>query len=466
MSDIEKKVRALMSQGSEHEKLDYKTSIDTTNKGDIVEISKDIAAMLSSGGGSLLIGADDTGNASGTFTDDLYEKFDETILRAKLKKYIDEPFDVRVSSTKFDSSNFILIECSEYADGFVVFKADGQYEKNSKAKVVFRAGDVFVRHGSASEKWQQHDIRRIVAGQVSKERSEWLKEIGGVGLASGDNTRSMKATLKNEANRLKQKINESELTIHDIEVSLDRVTKVSIEAIDSEDDNLFKASVDTLNTIYNLGFNSQGTWRLSNGFNPVELWYEVLIRIPLIGGACIESKRYDLATLIVMQNVDGDDGDYYTNWYRHALTMSARANYSPREVNDEPRSMLSATTSLFRENKQYKKILNWDDDEGRTFIVRFDYLAAITITDSLQKYDQSQYYPSFAFYDKTRVIQLMKDILLTDEIREKLFKSTPSQLAQYINSIDQTAQHAGNYFWHTGQWRGELSAFMQQAASS
>lgn len=466
MSDIQQKIRALMGQGSEYEKLDYKTSIDIANKGDIVEITKDIAAMLSSGGGSLLIGADDTGNASGTFTDALHSTFDEAILRAKLKKYIDEPFDVRVSSAKFDNSNFILIECSEYADGFVVLKADGQYEKNSKTKVVFREGDVFVRHGSASEKWKQHDIRRIIAGQVSKERSEWLKEIGGLGLIPYDNTRSIKATLKNEVNELEQKINKSELNIHDIEVSLDRITKVSIESVDKEDDSLFKASIDTLNTIYNLGFNSNGAWRLNNGFNPVELWYEVLIRIPLIGGVCIESKRYDLAKLIVMQKVDGDDGDYYTNWYRHALTMSARANYSPREVDSEPRSILSATTSLFRESKQYKKILNWSDDEGRTFIVRFDYLAAITIIDNLQEYDQSQYYPSFAFYDKARVIQMMKDILLKDELREKLFKSTPPQLAQYINSIDQTAQREGSFFWHTGQWRGELNTFMQQATSS
>jgi hypothetical protein len=44
-----------------------------------------------------------------------------------------------------------------HPDGFCIFKADGFYGKAA----VFRAGDVYARHGSASERWQQPDIDRI-----------------------------------------------------------------------------------------------------------------------------------------------------------------------------------------------------------------------------------------------------------------------------------------------------------------
>lgn len=60
MDSIDNKILSLLKQGSENQKLDYKRSFDISNKGECIEIIKDIAAMLSSGGGIILIGADGT----------------------------------------------------------------------------------------------------------------------------------------------------------------------------------------------------------------------------------------------------------------------------------------------------------------------------------------------------------------------------------------------------------------------
>lgn len=463
MSDIEQKIRALLGQGSEHEKLDYKQSLDMDDKADLIEITKDIAAMLSSGGGSLLIGADDNGGFGARFTDELYDRFDETVLRAKLKKYIDEPFDVHVSSVKFDGHNFVLIECEGYKDGFVVLKTDGQYEKNGKTKLIFRASEVFVRHGSASERWQQHDIRRIIASQVSKERATWIKELSFFEPGGSENYRHIKSEIKTELSLVKSKLNDATLTKSDIVVTLDKIFSFGIEAIDNENDKIFDLSLRTIHDMYALGFDTRGSWRLNNGFNPVELWYEILIRLPLLGGACIEAKRYDLAKLVVLQRVSGNDSEDYNNWYRHALTMSARANYTPSVSRGEEASILSATTRLFREDMLYKELLSWDDDQGRTYIVSFDYLASLVIVDSMQQNSDHDYYPSFGFYEKNRIFSMMRDILLDESVRAKIFRSAPPQIAYIVNCVDEMAGRVGMHFWNVGRWRGELTNFMQNA---
>ncbi|GEM_PF-7062153 len=459
MLDIEQKIRALLGQGSEHERLDYKQSLDIDDKADLIEITKDIAAMLSSGGGSLLIGADDNGGFGTRFTDGLYDKFDETTLRAKLKKYIDEPFDVHVSSVKFDGHNFVLIECEGYRDGFVVLKADGQYEKNGKIKLIFRSSEVFVRHGSASERWRQHDIRRIIASQVSKERATWIKELSFLEPSGTENYRHIKSEVKAELSLIRSKLNDATLTEPDIVVSLDKIIRIGIEAIDDENDKVFNLSLTTVHDIYGLGFDSRGNWRLNNGFDPVELWYSILVRLPLLGGACIEAKRYDLVKSIALQNVNGADGEYYSNWYRHALTMSARQNYTPQDDG----SILAATTRLFRQDLMYKELLGWDDDQGRTYIVSFDYLACLMIVDHMKRSDDSDYYTSFGFYEKTRIMPMMRDIVLDADTRGKVFDSQPPQIAYAINCVDDMGSRVGRQFWHKGQWRGELADFIQNA---
>ena len=456
-TDIEQKIKALLSQGSEHEKLDYKRSLNLAEKSEVIEITKDIAAMLSSGGGSLLVGADDVGNPVNDFTQEMYERFDETTLRSKVKKYIDEPFDVRVSSASFDGNNFTLIECGEHQDGFVVIKSIGQYVHNGSDKIIFRPGDVFVRHGSASERWQQHDIRRIISSQVSKERATWIKELSFLEPSGSENYRHIKSEIKSELSDVRTKISDSSLTQSDIVVSLDKIFRIGIEAIDNENDKIFNLSLSTVHAMYSLGFDSRGNWRLNNGFNPVELWYEILIRLPLLGGACIEAKRYDLAKLVALQPVSGDDSEYYSNWYRHALTMSARANYTPQASSGRESSILSATTRLFREDRLYKDLL------GRTYIVSFDYLAALVIVDSTQQNSDHDYYPSFGFYEKNRIFSMMRDILLNESVRSNLFRSAPPQIAYIVNCVDEMAGRVGMHFWHVGRWRGELADFMQNA---
>lgn len=463
MDDIQQKIKALLGQGTEHEKLDYKKTLDIADTHELVEITKDIAAMLSSGGGSLLVGADDAGNPVNDLSDALFEKFDETKLRNKLKKYINEPLPIRAAAVQIDGFNHILIECDEHPDGFVILKAIGQYPDGVKTKDVFKPGDVFVRHGSASERWQQHDIERIVASRISKAKNSWLKDAELILTRIGQQNApevDEKRRLKELVNSLKDKVKAATLNQSDIQLALDEICLTAIKAVHNEEEGVFKVCVDSLVACYALGFDHKGAWKLTSSFNPVELWYAVLVRLPLVGGACVEAKLYAYAKYIILQNVPGDDGRHYRTWYRHALTMSSRGNYTPRGSNGEGRSFLSATTNFFRTDIQYKNALNWDDEEGRTFIVSFDYLATLVILDDLQRIDTSEFYTSFAFYDKDRITQMLVDILLNEKVRESLFKSQPEQLAYIAKEVDDVAYQEEGLYWDKGDWRYGLTGFM------
>jgi hypothetical protein len=166
------KLLRLLDEGGESETLDFKETSDLSSKEDQVEVAKDVGAMLVDGG-FIVVGADSRGRPTGRFTRAQAKLFDEATLRAKLAKWIPEPFELKVGVHDHGGNLFAVVYVGSNPKGCCVFQADGQYTKNGKLVVAFRAGDIFVRHGTASERFQQHDLDRIFARaeQVWAERA-------------------------------------------------------------------------------------------------------------------------------------------------------------------------------------------------------------------------------------------------------------------------------------------------------
>lgn len=161
MADVsEAQLRILLDQGHEHEMLDYKGQFDGTATRSWVELAKDVGAMQIEGG-HIVFGADSGGHFTGALSERSSNLLDESAVRGKLRQYIDEPFDIRTAVHTIDGHRVGLLYVAPRADGFCIFKADGQYEVDGKTKAAFRKGDVYARHGSASEHWQQADVARI-----------------------------------------------------------------------------------------------------------------------------------------------------------------------------------------------------------------------------------------------------------------------------------------------------------------
>lgn len=156
------KLDELLREAHEHEALDYKRQLDLNDNTALLELVKDIAAFSASGG-YLVIGADDGGRPTAMVSEAEALLLDESRLRAKVKRYLPEPLTIRTARHDLDGALVVLVYVGPHPDGFVIVHADGQTADN---KVVFRRGDVFVRHGTASERWEPHDFGQIKEAMI------------------------------------------------------------------------------------------------------------------------------------------------------------------------------------------------------------------------------------------------------------------------------------------------------------
>ncbi len=168
------RLRALLARGAESNDLDFKATWDPRHKPDRIELCKDIAAMESlSSGGYIVVGADDYGAPSGLFTPRPASDFDEQKVRSQVASVLGEPIDFSAALHHVESSDFLLIGVGPNRDGMRIMSKDGEYEK----KTVWRAGDVFVRRGTSSVRWNQHEARGIIERIIAVRKEEWRRDV-------------------------------------------------------------------------------------------------------------------------------------------------------------------------------------------------------------------------------------------------------------------------------------------------
>ena len=150
------KLLELLNAQHESERLDYKRTTDLSEKRGELELIKDIAAFQAEGG-YLVVGVDETGVPTGEVSEEQAALFDESRLRSKTLRYLAEPLDLRTATHIVDGARVVLIHIGPHPDGVAIIAADGAIGD----KTIFRKGDVFVRHGTASERWTHLDLVRL-----------------------------------------------------------------------------------------------------------------------------------------------------------------------------------------------------------------------------------------------------------------------------------------------------------------
>ncbi|MGE3193761.1 MAG: ATP-binding protein [Microbacteriaceae bacterium] len=168
------RLRGLLARGAEADDLDFKATWDPRPKSDLIELCKDIAAMESlPDGGYIVVGADDHGSPSGMFAPEAARDFDEQKVRSKVAAVLGEPIDLSAALHRIESNDFLLIGVGPNWDGMRIMSKDGEYEN----KTVWRAGDVFVRRGTSSVRWNQHEARGIIERVIAARKEEWRRDI-------------------------------------------------------------------------------------------------------------------------------------------------------------------------------------------------------------------------------------------------------------------------------------------------
>jgi hypothetical protein len=166
--------------GSEAADLDFKSMFNPSDKGEFLEIIKDIVAMANSGGGIILFGVHNDGQPSAADLRGL-ASFDPAKISDAIYKYTDCQFG------GFELCESVKRGHTVWAIGIgpteipIVFSQTGNYaESSGKQRNSFLGGTVYFRHGAKSEPGNSEDLRIFIDNRLQSVRSEWLSGIAKV----------------------------------------------------------------------------------------------------------------------------------------------------------------------------------------------------------------------------------------------------------------------------------------------
>ncbi len=170
------RVTKCLAANRESKSVEFKEQFLPSDARQSLEVLKDIVAIANSGGGTLAVGIDNSGAASGTDV--------KTVLNYDHAKYCD-------LIRKYTLQNFCYFELIEaekdgrkvaiflinQPDYPLVFEKPGTYpiENNSKQITVFGQGTVFFRHGAKSEHGTSDDLRRFLQKRIREMEDQLLK---------------------------------------------------------------------------------------------------------------------------------------------------------------------------------------------------------------------------------------------------------------------------------------------------
>jgi hypothetical protein len=476
------KLRELLAEGHEQSALDYKKILDLNDRRDIVELTKDVAAMQAEGaGGYIVIGADDQGNVVSDLTPPLAALFDEAKLRAKLKRYIAEPFTVLTARYNVAGNEVVLLYIAPNPEGWCIFIADGEYEHppgSGKRVTRFRIGEVFVRRGTASDRWQDADRKRLVQQIVTRRKEEWRAEFRtelaamnlGLSAQQLEQTPSSTVTWKLDAagfaelvielmrrrddiplqrmlNQVRSDASESLVKdFGELSTLLDRLASFSALALTYEQPVSFERGVNTFVRIYELGVDQHGTRR--SDVDAARLWLIVAARIYGLGGLAVRLRGWRAVRFLANRKPAGRDFSHYANWLRHAQVMASRGKILDDKENS---GLIAHARNVVRSVDALRPDVPANSEAVLDSLCQFDALAGLAVIGERGRLGRGTYYPNFSRYYTHRTEPAFVTVVSDPAARDALFVGDDALLATAINDMNQSALREG--FSYDG-WEG------------
>ena len=160
--------------------LDFKDRFEPGNTGDWCELIKDVIAMANSGGGRIVIGANDDGTPS-VYDALPFLNLDLADITNKVHKYTGMQISgFRVYEAVRQEKRLAVLDI-EAVRFPIIFSAPGTYEiAAGKQKTAFGKGTVYFRHGPKSEPGSSDDLRAALERELARVKSFWLDGIARV----------------------------------------------------------------------------------------------------------------------------------------------------------------------------------------------------------------------------------------------------------------------------------------------
>jgi hypothetical protein len=493
----EEKLRQLLAEGAESESLDYKETLDLRSNADVIEIAKDLGAMQLLGG-FIVVGADSAGRLTSRYTEDAAAQLDEARLRAQVTRYLPEPLDLLVATHSIDGRTASVIYTGPHQDCFVVFRADGQYTVGDppRERTVFRQGDVFARHGSASERWRQEDIDRIRRCLIAREKDGWRRELAEeiVRIAVGASGRALASgtalgfTWRVDAETFRATAIELARSGDDVPIRLlvrgvasdarhlmgldeaadelatmfDRLACLAALGIVLARPGVIDAAIDGLGRVYDLGFHREHRgWTVQ----PAELWLSALTRVYGVGALAVREQDWRTVRLLALREGEPEGSRrWFITWIRHGLTMAARSNLFVRQEDDRriELSLLSLALEVVRHNECLRPDAAEDDERLLDSLCQFDMLAVLAAIADAKSLDTRYYYTSFARFYGHRTEPIVRRLIKDEGMRSAIAPLSDDDLAHALREVDRRATTEA--FRYAG-WMGfddpEIVAFLE-----
>jgi hypothetical protein len=496
------KLGELLKEQTESETLDYKATCDLNDTRQLVELAKDVGAM-SILGGFLVIGADNHGNPTNDLSEEAARSFDDATLRAKLKKYIPEPFEIRTGIHQLNEKWLVVVYVAPHPSGLCIFKADGSYPDSGKTKSAFFAGQIFARHGSSSEPWRQEDIPRILSNLISREKEKWraelrreLVEISGAASAQSvaqgpavlltwqidaetftsavveqlrrSDTIPLKLLLARIPDDARQILEHPERW-EELQTLLDRLICLAALFQVLEERNWFERVITTLLLIYRLGFDKHRN-PMEKPFHGHTLWLSVIKRVFALGALAVRQKDWISVKMLAVQEPSNKESSsyYYPNWVRHALTMGYRRNaFVTQEDGRETQvSPLNLARNEVRQEKCLHPDLPSEDDGILDSLCQFDILGALAAIATVKEIDTRVWYPCFSHYYTHRTEPAIKQLLADNSMRQVIFPLSDKEFANALRWLNDVATKEGwNYLGWDGFKDETIKSFIQRHAA-
>lgn len=480
----EDKLRQLLDEGAESAQLDYKSTLDLHKTRDKVELAKDAGAMMAQGG-YIVVGADSGGEPTGALSEADLPLFDESRLRGMLKKWLPEPFELLAKVHQIDGNWLALIYVAPRPDGICIFAADGQHEDAGKSRTVFSQGDIFVRHGSSSERWNQHDIADFRRRVSEQERERWLEELEPLiqriqrGRVASDLVRSTSdaldyrigvSTFDDVAERLIR--GNDLLPIRKFFMTSRRDAETVLTA--DEDTGAFElilrgvSSVTAAGVLYtNRAVADEGSRSLAEIYSSVgniaarqsehkaaSAWFEIIAYAESVGGCAVRQQDWRTVRRLALPEVEYLQRDgYWRAWLRHGLTMAARSG-----VLDVPDAdgrfgpgLIARAHQKSSETQALRVDVDQTSDRLLNSICQFDFLACVVAALEFGSDRGRDFYPSFSRYSSHRTAPAARRLIRDNEMRRALLNDrSDADLAAALQLIDRLASREGIRFsgWH------------------
>lgn len=146
---------------------DFKLDFDPSNGKGKTNLVKDIVAMANAGGGQLILGRDET--SSPGLTPNALKALDSAKVLDYVEKYVEKGLiHIRHDIQPVKGERAVLTIAVDPADYPVVMRKDGTWADMGSSGPLFYRGDVWIRHGSKTERMSQADVRHFIQGAYNK----------------------------------------------------------------------------------------------------------------------------------------------------------------------------------------------------------------------------------------------------------------------------------------------------------